>query len=138
VEEQFFRLNLEPSPGDNMPVDQYSWPYVDVTIASGQSLSSVAYTNRANVIGIIMPSAWTTANLTFEASIDGDTFYDFFDPFNQRQHVHADASRFIGGLDVLAFGSFNYLKVRSGTPAAPVAQAETRVIRLVLRDARYA
>jgi hypothetical protein len=119
-----------------MPIDQYSWPFLDAVIPGGSSLSNVVFNERANVLAVIMPPAWDAALLSFEVSIDGDNFYDFFDPFGNRQHVHAAAGRYLGGLDVLAFGSFNYFRVRSGTPAAPVTQTANRTIRFVLRDAK--
>lgn len=118
-----------------MPYDQTSWPFQDATITSGTSLSASIPVSRANVIALIMPAAWTAANLTFQGSIDGDNFYDIYDQAGNEFAVPAAASRYIGGLDALCFGSFNYFKIRSGTSSVPVNQAADRVIRTVLRNA---
>lgn len=118
-----------------MPYDQYSWPAVTATILNGQSLSDTISNGKTNVIGIIMPAAWTAANLTFQASIDGTNFFDLFDQAGNEVSIPAAASRYIGGLDALAFGSFNYLKIRSGTSSVPVNQGGNRSITLVMRNA---
>lgn len=118
-----------------MPYDQFSWPRATATIANAASLSDSVSTSRTNIIGLIMPAAWTAAALTFQASIDGDNFYDLYDQAGNEFNVPAAASRHIGGLDALAFGSFNYLKIRSGTAATPVNQGAARAITLILRDA---
>ena len=45
---------------------------VTATIASGASASSVVSLNPGErIVGIIMPAAWTTANVTIQASYDG-------------------------------------------------------------------
>ena len=118
-----------------MAYDQYSWPRLTATIASGASLSAAVNVSRSNVIGIIMPTGWTAAALTFQASIDGDNFFDLYDQAGTETNIPTAASRFVGGLDALNFGSFNYLKVRSGTTGTPVNQAASRELTLVLRNA---
>jgi len=119
-----------------MPYDQYSWPIISATIANGASLSGIVNTNRLNAIGIIMPAAWTAAALTFQGSIDGDNFFNLYDQAGNEVTVPAAASNFIVGLDVLAFGSFNYLRIRSGTSGVPVNQGAARVLTVVARNAK--
>lgn len=118
-----------------MPYDQTSWPFQDTTITSGTSLSPSIPVSRANVIALITPSAWTTAPLTFQGSIDGDNFFNLFDQSGNEINIPADANRYIGGLDALGFGSFNYFRIRSGTSSTPVNQAADRSIRVVMRNA---
>jgi len=118
-----------------MPYDQFSWPRVSATIANGASLSAGINISRANLIGIIMPAAWTAAALTFQASIDGDNFFDLYDQAGNEVNLPTAASRYVGGLDALNFGCFNYLKVRSGTTGTPVNQGASRELTLVLRNA---
>lgn len=118
-----------------MPYDQYSWPRATATIANAASLSAAVYISRANLVGIIMPAAWTAAALTFQASIDGDTYFDLYDQAGNEVNIPTAASRFVGGLDALNFGCFNYLKVRSGTTGVPVNQGASRDLTLVLRNA---
>ncbi|NTU77322.1 MAG: hypothetical protein HGA90_05865, partial [Alphaproteobacteria bacterium] len=44
---------------------------VTATIASGTSLSDAQNLGGLRLFGLVMPAAWTTANLTFQASFDG-------------------------------------------------------------------
>lgn len=118
-----------------MPYDQTCWPFQDSTIVAGTSLSPSIPVSRANVIALIMPSAWTAASVTFQGSIDGDNFFDIFDQAGNEITVPVAANRYVGGLDALGFGCFNYFKIRSGTASVPVNQVENRGIRVVLRNA---
>lgn len=110
------------------------------TIASGASLSGVAqpnsdpYTSLGNlaVYGVIMPAAWTAANLTFQLSNDGTNYFDVYDANGAEVVVNADASRFILVPPSL-FLSGAKLKVRSGYSAAAVAQGADRTITLLAR-----
>lgn len=106
-----------------------------VTIATGASLSDAVNIENATMIGIIMPAAWTAANLTFQAAArETDTFANVYDDAGTEVSVTADASRAIPiGTDLKALGSFRYLKIRSGTAAVPVNQAAARVITLFLK-----
>ena len=52
---------------------------VQVTIASGQSLSSAAALGGYKIIGFALPAAFTKAHLTFQASWDGTNYYEIFD-----------------------------------------------------------
>ena len=65
-----------------------------VTIAATASLSDAArLPNGHEVVGITMPAAWTAANLTFQASPDGSTFYNLYDDEGNEVTVTAAASR---------------------------------------------
>jgi hypothetical protein len=47
-----------------------------VTIASGQSLSDAVIVKKGFTIsGILMPSAWTAANITLYGTLDGSNYY---------------------------------------------------------------
>lgn len=110
---------------------------INVTISSGQSLSGALDIGGINVeiIGIVMPVAWTAANLTFQVSADGTTFQNLYDDGGNELMVAAGAGRTIGlHSDVSrALGRFRYLKVRSGTSGTPVNQAADRTITLYAR-----
>jgi hypothetical protein len=114
------------------------------TIASGASLSG-AITSRnvtlnttitplgsLTVVAIIMPSAWTAANLTFQSSNDGTTFNDIYDSYGNELVVSAAASRYIIMPPTTFLTGFS-LKVRSGTTATPVNQGAARAIILRCR-----
>ena len=107
----------------------------EATIASGASLSGEIDLEGYVLLGIIMPSAWTTADLSFQVSDEsGGTFVDLYDDNETEVVVEAAASRGIG-VDTFAttIGAFRYLKVRSGDTGTPVTQGAERTIKLVLK-----
>lgn len=108
-----------------------------VKILSGQSLSDVLDCEGFRVVGIIMPSAWTAADLTFQISPDNkqnySSLYDGLGASGNEIVVRATTSRHIA-LATDDFEGFSYLKVRSGTQSLPVNQGADRTIGVVLRD----
>lgn len=110
------------------------------TIASGASLSgaidmSAFALNKDNfrLFGIIMPAAWTTANLTFQASFDsGLTWIDIMDALGTEYTVIAGTSRYIP-VDPTPFAAIPMLKIRSGTVSTPVNQGADRIVALIMR-----
>ena len=111
------------------------------TIASGSSLSGVidmsAFAlNKDNyrLFGIVMPSAWTAANLTFQASYDGGTTWvNVWDATGDEMSVMADANRWIA-LIPDALSPISFLKIRSGSSSSAVNQASDRTLNLILRS----
>ena len=102
-------------------------------IANGQSLSAAALTDGAELVGMVMPAAWTTANITFQASADGSTYNDLYDQYGTEINVPAGASRYIA-LNPGDFAGIKSVKVRSGTTGAPVAQGAERTVQLVAEE----
>lgn len=114
------------------------------TIANGASLSGAIDMNRIrssaegmgghgiHLAAIQMPSAWTAANITFQGSVDGSTYYDLYDQYGTEILVTAAASRVIL-LDLSMFAGINFVKLRSGTTGTAVNQAADRAIVLGLR-----
>jgi hypothetical protein len=103
-----------------------------VTIANGASLSNEVDLETKTLIAIDMPSSWTTANLTLQASVDNSTWDNVFDSLGTEVTILAAASRFIL-LNPADFVSVRYLKVRSGTSGTPVNQGGARTITLIVR-----
>lgn len=89
---------------------------------------------RETLVAIIMPASWTTADLTFQASNDDTTFYNFYNAAGTEVTVEADASRWIG-IDPVDFSGVAYMKVRSGTSGTPVAQGADRTLTFLFRPA---
>jgi len=127
-----------------------SYTIVDTTtvvISSGESLSgavnlqnrtpnALGITGKAGLrlFGIVMPSAWTAANLTFQASFDGGTTWvDVMDATGAEYVVTAGTSRYIP-IDPTPFSAIALLRIRSGTSVLPVNQADARSLTLVLRN----
>ncbi len=110
---------------------------VPVTIASGQALSAAVPLLGYTLKGIIMPSAWTAAAITFQMSDkESGTYVDVFDDGGTEVSLTVAASRYVGvgagGGRNYVIGGIPFLKVRSGPSAAPVNQLADRALLLVL------
>lgn len=104
------------------------------TIASGQSLSAEVDVEDYAIYAIEMPTAWTAANLTFQAaSASGGTFRDLYGDAGSEVAVVVAADQMIG-LDASGpeLVGARFLKIRSGTSAAPVNQTAERTLTLLL------
>lgn len=116
---------------------------IDAHIGSGQSLSDVIDIHGAELVGIMMPDQWTTANITLQSSIDGQHWYnlhnmlgvEIFVAVNPNDHVIIDPP-FSMSWDSAqsSFSGLSKIRLRSGTAASPVNQAQDANLILVLRD----
>ena len=105
---------------------------IEVTIPNGAALSEeVSLAGRA-LVGIVMPSAWTAASITFQGGVVLGTLGNVKDKAGTEYTLTVAADDFVAfpGLDLV---SVRNLKVRSGTAAVPVNQGAARVIQLVCR-----
>ncbi len=103
------------------------------TISNGQSLSAAVSLGGLRLFGIVMPSAWTAAGLTFQMSHDGGaTWVNMYDANGNELTVTAGMSRYIA-LDPANFAAVHMLKVRSGTTGTPVNQGQDATMQLILR-----
>lgn len=102
------------------------------TIANGQSLSNAVDIGNKTLLGIVIPSSWTAANLTFQVSTDGITYNDVYDNLGTEKNVTAAASRYII-IDPVDFIGAKYIKVRSGTAASAVNQGAERIVKLITK-----
>jgi hypothetical protein len=106
---------------------------VKATIASGAALSGVVNVDGRRISGIIMPSAWTAAALTFQVSADGVVYNDLYDEAGAEYSITVAASRYIGvDAGALELSAVDFIKVRSGTTGTPVNQGAAREIIFVL------
>lgn len=105
-------------------------------IAIGESLSGAINIGEGTAIGLQMPAAWDTADITFQASLDGTTWGELsnlpisgvaISDFTITTPVAAKCIP----LDPILTLSWNYLKIRSGTLAAAVNQTAARTLKLV-------
>lgn len=96
-----------------------------VTIAVSASLSESTEVKGKNVEGLHMPDAWTAADVTFEASFDDTVFGSLTDDTGAEVKVVSPAVGEYISLDREHFRGVRFLKVRSGTAAAPVNQLTT-------------
>ena len=102
-----------------------------VTIADGESLSNAVYIG-GQLLYVLLP-AITSAAITFQISDDGVTYYDLKDDDASGTETTLAAST--GSIAYRLTGddwkAVQYIKVRSGTAASPVNQADGDVIKLV-------
>ena len=104
------------------------------TIANGQSLSGALNLGGLRLFGVVMPSGWTPANLTFQMSPDGGaTWSNVFDSAGNEVIATAGSSRFVA-IDPTNFAAIQWIQVRSGTSGTPVAQGADRALSLILRS----
>jgi len=100
------------------------------TIAAAGSLSNGCYVGHGKLVSLIMPASWDAAVLTFQGSADGVTYYDIYDYQGAEVVVQADTSRMI---TIDEFEGAPWIKLRSGTTGAPVAQTVAAAITLVIQ-----
>lgn len=103
------------------------------TIASGASITGNIDLGLMRLGRIMMPAAWTSANITLQTSPDGVdwTSTGLYDATGAEYTITAAAGRsiLVPLSDML---SVRYLRIRSGTSGTPVAQAAARSITLIL------
>jgi hypothetical protein len=106
------------------------------TIADTASLSgAVDLGPGQTLVGIESAAGWTTAVLSFQVSLDNVTFVEYFNSSGVAVSTPGSlAASQRMGLDPSDFLSVRYLKVRSGTSGAAVAQSGGDVLTLVTRS----
>lgn len=101
-----------------------------LNIPANASMSgSVALWGRS-VVRVMIGGSWAAADLTVQTSPDGQTWFDLYDEYGAPYTIKAAADRsiYIAPGPLLAV---SYLRLRSGTPAAPVNQAAQATVTLV-------
>lgn len=101
------------------------------TIWQDQSLSGAIDAENRWVYRLEMPASWTAASITFQASTDGSNFFDLYDDEGQEVTAAVNANRAVC-LDYHLLFLVRYLKLRSGSASAPVAQTGARSIRVCM------
>lgn len=108
----------------------------DAAIANGDSLSGAVELAEGQLVGLLMPAAWTDAALSFDVSYDGVTYAPLY---NQNGEVRVSSTsvstaerRFLA-LDPVDFLGAKYVKIRSGLNGAAVAQGGARTLTLLMR-----
>ena len=78
-----------------------------------------------------MPSSWTSANITFQASPDGVNFGNLFSYLGAEVTFVAVPGQFLA-VDPTLWRGARAIKVRSGTSGTPVAQTSQVTLQLVV------
>jgi hypothetical protein len=102
-----------------------------VTISDAQSLSGGIDIKAHRLASIIFPAGFASADITFQVSADETTWVDLYDKNGEVSIPAAavGASRCVV-LDFVTFFGFRYLKIRSGTSAAPAAVSGDKILTL--------
>ena len=120
----------------------------DTTIAEAASLSSQTTGTHGTpgggidaaglmLVGVELPAACTAADITLQASSDGTTFKNVFNADGTEFKITAPpAGSMIPLAGILDTMGMRFIKVRSGTSGAPVAQAAARTVSLLFREQR--
>ena len=119
----------------------YPFSYPVATIASGTSLSPAVYIGAGEIVSIDMPAGWDAASLTFQKSTDGVNFEDVHDDAGNEVTAQVTASVSITIGEGTAAGKAKredflgapFLKIRSGTSAAPVNQGAERQLKVTVQ-----
>jgi hypothetical protein len=102
-----------------------------VTIGAGASLSGASTKWPGyKLIGLMTASTWDAAKITFQGSVDGTTYANLYDKTAEYEIAAVTGAACVA-LDVTAFMPWDYIKVRSGTAAAPTNQVDATVVTLV-------
>jgi len=108
---------------------------VVATIADGAALSDGVYCEGGVIVGIHMPAVWDAAVITFQVSMDNNAYLDAYSSAGAEHTLTVAADQHIW-LDPSQFASYRWVKVRSGTTAAPVNQttgANDKLVTLIVR-----
>src|SRR5574341_760058 len=103
------------------------------TFEADASLSDSWWSDGVYTIAMEMPAVWTAADMTVQASMDGGvTWKDVYDTAGNEWKAICGAGHFCRlRTDRPWLGGMKHLRLRSGTAAAPVAQAAQRIITVV-------
>lgn len=103
-----------------------------VTISNGASLSGALDLEGLVPVSLLLPAGWDAANVTFQVSYDGSTYYNLKDVDGEVSYPAAVDTCI--SLNPATFVGARYLKVRSGTLSVAVNQTADRVITVVKRS----
>jgi len=106
---------------------------VAATIDNGASLSDAVPLRGYSLLRIVMPVAWTAADLSFKMSDDeGATYRNVYWDWGAEMVVAADAARVIELSPFVKLSHVDNIKIRSGTAGTPVIQGAIRELLLVV------
>ncbi len=108
---------------------------IDVTLSTAAAaLSDALDLGGYGVSAIVMTTAWTAANLTFQGSADNSTFRNIYGDTGGEVTVVGTAAATIalGATIAEQVGAHRYVKVRSGLSGALVPQTTERALALII------
>lgn len=117
--------------------DPYLIDAISVPIPAGATgLSAAVGLGGKTLVGIVIPAAWLTAGISFQASGDGGvTFGELLDETATARAISsvAGGAYTVIAVDPTKWRGINEIKVRSGTSATPVNQTGAPTLLLLIR-----
>lgn len=108
-------------------------PTVTIPANDAIALSAGVDVSTRTPVAMVLPSGWTAATITFQASFNGATFSNMYESDGTELSSTVAASQHVV-LDPVNFAGVKWLKLRSGTLATPVEQTDDRAIEVITRD----
>jgi hypothetical protein len=106
-------------------------------IASGQSLSAEIDIGNKSLVGILIPTNWTTAGISIQVSPDGGVTWAELTVVAGTPYaigsVTGGTLAYYVAVDPTTLRGALAIKIRSGTQAAPVNQTNTVNLQLITR-----
>ena len=110
---------------------------ITAQIAAGQSLSAEVDIGNKVLVGLALPANWSAAagGISLQASIDGGTTWNEVTTVAGTPYaiVFTAAGAASLAIDPTTLRGISSLKIRSGTKASPVNQANTVTLTLITR-----
>jgi hypothetical protein len=116
--------------------DPYRIDSIPAAIAAGASLSAQVNIGGKTLTAIAVPTNWTTASLSFQGSGDGGaTFGELLDEAAAAKSITSvsGGAYAVIAVDPTKWRGITCIKVRSGTAATPVNQANGVTLQLLTR-----
>lgn len=117
--------------------DPYLIDAIPVPIPAGATgLSAAVGIGGKTLVGIVIPAAWLTASLSFQASGDGGaTFGELLDETATAKSISSvtGGAYTVIAVDPAKWRGINMIKVRSGASGAAVNQTGAPTLLLLIR-----
>ncbi len=110
---------------------------ITTAIAAGQSLSAEVDIGAKSLVGLLIPANWTTAGLSLQVSVDGGTTWGELTTVAGTPYAIGSLTggtlAYYVAIDPTTLVGAQALKIRSGTQASPVNQANLVTLQLITR-----
>lgn len=113
------------APG--LPVASAGGNAYSVSIANGASLSGALNLGTYRLAGIVIPAAFDGTSLTFQVSLDNETYVNLYKEDGTEYTLTVSTSRGVA-VDLSVFAGWPYIKIRSGTSGAASVQSAARTV----------
>ena len=108
-----------------------------LTIPASASVSEAFPLATRSLLGFITPAAWSAATLTIEVSLNGTNWFTAYDSYGSAVGSYTNIPTTTATAYAVDFTSllpWLFVRLRSGTSAAPVTQPANRVFQVVTRE----